>query len=144
MAGETTSRSGINSRKTTKYAGGPILNADVWSASVATTQLEANDVLNMGYLPKGVTLVGFIVHATDMDTNGTPTLAWKITVGSDDLKTGITIGQATSVSTHTLTQFLSVAPTTTTAPTLVKVTFTAAAATAAAGTLALTPVYIGN
>jgi hypothetical protein len=103
-----------------------------------------NDVLNMGYLPKGVTLVGFIAYATDMDTNGTPALAWKITVGSTDVKTGITIGQATAASTHSLTQFLAVAPTTTTEPTLVKVTFTTAAATAAAGTLALTPVYIGN
>ena len=101
-------------------------------------------MIELGYLPKGVTLVGFIAYATDMDTNVSPTLAWKITVGSDDLKTGITIGQATAVSTHTLTQFLAVAPTTTTAATLVKVTFTAAAATAAAGTLALTPVYIGN
>jgi hypothetical protein len=143
MAGETTSRSGI-SRRITPVQGGPVLNGAVWSTSVATTQLELNDVLEMGYLPKGVTLVGFIAYATDMDTNGTPALAWKITVGSTDVKTGVTIGQATALSTQTLTQFLGIEPVTTTAATLVKVTVTTAAATAAAGTLVLVPVYIGN
>jgi hypothetical protein len=143
MAAATTSRSGINRRIAPK-AGGPILNGVVWEHAVTTAELEANDVIQMGYLPAGVTLVGFIAHATDMDTNGTPTLAWKITVGASDLKTGITIGQATAVSTHTLTQFLAVAPTAVTSATLVSVTFTAAAATAAAGTLSLVPVYIGG
>jgi hypothetical protein len=143
MAGETTSRSGIN-RRHTPLVGGPVLNGAVWSTSVTTGQLELADVLNMGYLPKGVTLVGFIAYATDMDTNGAPALVWKITVGSTDVKTGITIGQATALSTHSLTQFLGVEPVTTTEPTLVKVTITTAAATAAAGTLILVPVYLGN
>jgi hypothetical protein len=60
------------------------------------------------------------------------------------VKTGITIGQADAKATHSLTQFLSIDPITTTAETLVKVTFTTAAGTPAAGTLVLVPFYLGN
>jgi hypothetical protein len=142
MAGETTSRSGYTD-PLPKF-GGPVLNAAVWTTELGTTQLELNDVINMGYIPKGSTLVGFFSYADDLDSNGAPALAWKITVGSTDVKTGLTIGQATSVSTHSITQFLGIEPITATADTLVKVTFTTAAATAAAGTFCLVPVYIGG
>lgn len=141
MAGETTSRSGIDIDVLPR-AGGPVLNGAVWTTELATTQLELADVVNMGYLPTGVTLVGFIAFADDLDS--ATALVWKITVGSTDVKTGITIGQASAVSTHTLTQFLAVDPYTTTDRELVKVTITTAAGTAVAGTLSLVPVYIGN
>jgi hypothetical protein len=143
MAGETTARSGIDAQ-VLPLAQGPILNAAVWTTELATTQLELADVIQMGYIPSGVTLIGFVAFADDLDSNGSPALVWKITVGASDVKTGITIGQATAVSTHSLTQFLAIDPVTTTAATLVSVTFTTAAATAVAGTLCLTPVYIGN
>lgn len=143
MAGETTSRSGIDS-DVLPHMQGPVLNSVVWTTELATSQLELNDVINMGYIPNGATLVGFFAYADDLDSNGSPALAWKITVGSTDVKTGITIGQATSVSTHSVTQFLGIEPITMTAATLVKVTFTTAAATAAAGTFVLCPVYIGG
>lgn len=143
MAGETTSRSGIDS-DVLPHMQGPVLNSVVWTTELATSQLELNDVINMGYIPNGATLVGFFAYADDLDSNGSPALAWKITVGSTDVKTGLTIGQATSVSTHSVTQFLGIEPITMTAATLVKVTFTTAAATAAAGTFVLCPVYIGG
>lgn len=143
MAGETTSRIGIDI-DVIPHAQGPILNGAVWTTELATGQLELNDVINMGYVPKGATLIGFIAFADDLDSNASPALAWKITVGSTDVKTGITIGQASSVSTHSISQFLGIEPITLTDATLVKVTFTTAAATAAAGTFCLTPVYIGG
>lgn len=143
MAGETTSRSGIDI-DVVPHARGPVLNGANWTTELATTQLELNDVLNMGYIPTGATLLGFIAFADDLDSNASPALAWKITVGSTDVKTGITIGQASSVSTHSITQFLGIEPITMTEPTLVKVTFTTAAATAVAGTFTLCPVYIGG
>jgi hypothetical protein len=142
MAGETTSRSGIDI-DVLPLAQGPVLNGAVWTTEVVAGQLEINDVLNMGYLPTGVTLIGFVAYCDDLDT-GAAALVWKITVGSTDVKTGITIGQADAKITHSLTQFLSVDPITTTDRTLVKVTFTTAAATGAAGTFCLTPIYIGN
>ncbi len=143
MAGETTSRSGLDI-DVVPHVQGPVLNGANWTTELATTQLELNDVINMGYIPNGATLLGFIAFADDLDTNASPALAWKITVGSTDVKTGITIGQAASVSTHSITQFLGIEPITMTAATLVKVTFTTAAATAAAGTFVLCPVYIGG
>lgn len=122
---------------------GPILNGAVWTHTLATTSIdEANDAVNMGYLPAGVTLIGFSVACADIDTS--TGLVWKITVGSTDVKTGMTIGQADSKVTHTLTQFLSIVPYTTTAKTLVAITFTTAATTPAAGDITLVPIYIGN
>lgn len=141
MAGETTARSGIDAQ-VLPLAQGPVLNGAVWTTELATTQLELADVIQMGYIPAGVTLIGFVAFADDLDT--ATALVWKITVGAADVKTGITIGQAAALSTHTLTQFLSIDPVTTTAATLVSVTITTAAGTAAAGTLVLTPIYIGN
>ena len=144
MVASTVSRTGIATEAKPK-ACGPILNGAVWTTEVATTSIdEAADTINMGYLPPGVTLLGFIAFADDLDSNGTPTLAWKITVGSTDVKTAITIGQAATGLTHTLSSFIGIEPLTTTTETLVKVVITTAAATAVAGTLALTPVYLGN
>lgn len=142
MAGETTSRTGISDVVMPK-AIGPMLTGAVWTTELATTQLELADVVNMGYLPKGVTLVGFIPFVDDLDSNGSPALVWKITVGSTDVKTGLTLGQAASLTTVT-NSFIAIEPLTTTATTLVSATVTTAAATAVAGTFCLVPVYIGN
>lgn len=142
MAGETTSRTGISDVVMPK-AIGPMLTGAVWTTELATSQLQLADVLNMGYLPKGVTLVGFIPFVDDLDADASPALVWKITVGSTDVKTGLTLGQAASLVTNT-GGFIAVEPLTTTATTLVSVTVTTAAATAAAGTFCLVPVYIGN
>lgn len=141
MAGETTARSGIDI-DVLPLACGPVLNGVVWTTELATTQLELADVIQLGYLPKGVTCIGFVAFADDLDS-GTA-LVWKITVGSTDVKTGMTIGQADAKLTHTLNQFLAIDPITTTDRTLVSVTFTTAAGTAVAGTFCLTPIYIGN
>jgi hypothetical protein len=142
MTASTVSRTGIATEAKPKFGGG-VLNAANWTHELATTSIdENNDAVNMGYLPAGVTLIGFSYYCDDVDS-GTALVA-KITVGSTDVKTGITIGQADAKSTHTLTQFMSIDPYTTTAETLVTVTFTTAAGTPVAGTLVLVPFYIGN
>jgi hypothetical protein len=143
MTATTVARTGITTEAQPK-ARGPILNGVVWTIEAATTSLdEANDAIQMGYIPAEVTLIGFVMYADDLDT-GTVALVTKLTVGTTDVKTGITIGQADAKITHTLTQFLAIDPYTTTVETLVTLTVTTAAATAATGTIALTPVYIGN
>jgi hypothetical protein len=142
MTASIVNRTGIATEPKPRFVG-PVMNGVVWSVELATTSLdENNDGVNMGYLPEGVTLFGFSYYADDLD-DGTALVA-KITVGSTDVKTGITIGQADAKATHSLTQFLSIDPITTTAETLVKVTFTTAAGTPAAGTLVLVPFYLGN
>lgn len=139
MAGETSQRSGLAaSKKSMPNGGGPLMNCAVWSHEYTTGQLEANDVLEAGYVPKGATLLGFFAFYDDLDSNGSPALVQKITVGSTDVKTGITTGQAGGGT------FIGIEPITLTATTLVKVTNTTAAATAAAGTFVLVPLYLPN
>jgi len=87
-------------------------------------------------LPPGFVAMSIYAGATDMDTNGTPTLT--ISVGdaasANRFLSASTIGQAgTTTSTIATTGFLFQ----TTAETTVLVSFPAAAATAAAGTLDL-------
>jgi hypothetical protein len=142
MTASTVSRTGISTEAKPR-AIGPIMNGVIWSHELATTSIdENNDAVNMGYLPAGVTCFGFSYYCDDVDS--ATALVAKITIGSTDVKTGITIGQADAKATHSLTQFLSIDPITTTAETLVKVTFTTAAGTPVAGTLVLVPFYIGN
>lgn len=99
-----------------------------FTVSYATTQLEANDVMELGYLPV-CTVYGIVYSPTDMDTNVSPAVVQKVTIGSTDVATGLTGAQTGAKS------FVGIAPTTLTAKTLAKVTTTTAPGTAAAGTL---------
>lgn len=131
MAGETTAVT-TNKRKFKTTA--PVIG-QTWSLAYATTELELNDVKEFGYIPTGATLVGFIYAPTDLDTNGSPAVVQKVTVGSTDVATGLTGAQTGAAS------FVAIRPITVTADTLVTVTTTTAAATAAAGTVHLTALY---
>lgn len=101
-----------------------------FTLSYSTTQNETNDVMEAGYLPV-CTVYGVIYAPTDMDTNVSPAVVHKVTVGSTDVVTGLTGAQSGAKSYNAIT------PLTLTAKTLAKVTSTTAAATAAAGTLYL-------
>ena len=100
-----------------------------FTVAYATTQLEANDVMNLGYLPSGATVYGVIYSPTDMDTNVSPAVVQKVTIGSTDVATGLT-GAQTGAKT-----FVGIVPQALTAKTLASVTTTTAPGTAAAGTL---------
>lgn len=110
-----------------------------FTAAMATTQIDdVSDITELGYLPENCTVVGFIVSATDMDTNGTPLLVGKLTLGSTDVVTGIADGK-TGTST-----FYGCVPQILTARTKLQWNTTAVAATAAAGTLYVTALYINQ
>lgn len=132
MAGETTSLAAA-ARSIGKKVPFAALMANPWTLTYATTQLETADVMEAGYLPAGVTLIGFIYSPTDMDT--ATALVQKITVGSTDVVTGLTGGQTGASSAVYFT------PVVIADKTLVKVTTTTAAGTPAAGTLTLIPIY---
>jgi hypothetical protein len=132
MAGETTSLA-IASRNLGKKLPNAGLVANPWTQAYLTTELETNDVKEFGYLPEGVTLLGFLYCPDDLDT--ATALVQKITVGATDVLTGLTGGQ-TGAKTLQL-----IAPLLITDKTLVKVTCTTAAGTPAAGNLTLTPLY---
>lgn len=116
------------------------LNAPTWLHTLETTSIdETNDTINMGYIPANSKLIGFFAGADDLDS-GT-SLVWKIKLGSTDVHTGLTIGQAASNVTNSLTQFVGIKPTELTADTLVSIVVTTAAGTPVAGDIWLTPVY---
>jgi hypothetical protein len=100
-----------------------------FTTAFGAAENETNDVKNVGYLPKGITVYGVHYRATDMDTNVSPALVHKITVGSTDIVTGLTGGQTGAGLTAPCI------PLTLTADTLVTITSTTAAATGAAGTV---------
>lgn len=134
MAGETTARTGF-SAKNIPAAPGPVITGAVWSHELTTGQLELADVLQMGYIPNGCTLLGFHYYVDDIDSS--TTLVWKITVGSTDVVTGLTYGRTAGGG------FIGVEPLTVTTASLVVINFTTAP-TAAAGTIYLVPMYIAN
>jgi hypothetical protein len=65
-----------------------------------TAALTTSDVLQFGYLPKYARVVDALLLATDMDTNGTPTLAFNIGDAGDvdRLFAATTAGQAAGVT----------------------------------------------
>lgn len=132
MAGETTTLA-VAARNVGKKLPSAALTVNPWTAAFATTQLELNDVMEVGYLPANIVLLGFLYEPDDLDT--ATALVQKITVGSTDVLTGLTGGQTGTKSLQLI------APLTLTAKTLVKVQNTTAAGTPAAGNLILIPIY---
>ena len=127
MAGETTGT--ISNDPPFSHPSGTFLVP--FSQAYASTDNETNDVKNFGYLPANCTVYGVIYAPTDMDTNVSPAVVHKVTLGSTDVATGLT-GAQTGAKT-----FVGITPVTLTANTLVSVTSTTAAATGATGTLYL-------
>lgn len=127
MAGETTATTALNP----PFEAPDGLFLVPFTVSFATTQLELNDVVECGYIAPNCTIYGVIYSPTDMDTNVSPALVQKVTVGSTDVVTALTGGQTGTKS------FVGCTPLALTAKSKVSITSTTAAATAAAGTVYL-------
>lgn len=106
-----------------------------WLIPYLTTELELADVKEVGYLPAGVTLLGFFYCP---DALAASALVQKITVGATDVLTGL-IGAVLGTKTLQLITPIVIAD-----KTLVKVTCTTAAVTPAAGNIWLTPIYFST
>lgn len=119
------------------------------SISLATT-LGINNILEMVELPAGYVPVDVKITVTDLDTNGSPTIAFKAGVMTGNVgdtvfanrtcgaefMTGKTTAQAGGLVAADVAAGYQLAPST--SPRALGVQFTAAAATAAAGTLTMT------
>jgi hypothetical protein len=103
--------------------------------------LTTDDVLRFGYLPKYARVVDALLEATDMDTNGTPTLAFNIGDSGDvdRLFAATTAGQAAGVTRMSAATGFGHRYD---AATLITGAPSTNAATGAAGTLALTILYV--
>ena len=103
--------------------------------AVTTAMIDnVDDEVGLFWLPAGAVVVGGTISATDMDTNGTPTLAIDVgdTADEDRLFAASTVGQAGTLSTSfARTGHMYKYAT----ATLIKAYVQAVAATGAAGTL---------
>jgi len=119
------------------------------SLAIATTDLTLNTVLDAVRLPKGARVHEVVLTATDLDTNGTPTLA--LAVGDAALANrfinGAAVGQtagAVRAGNDATAAANLAAHTAYAAETVIQVKVTTAAATAAAGTIVLAVFYSGE
>lgn len=132
MAGETTTVSAALARQYYDVEGaGAFLSK--FTLTFGTTDNELNDIMQAGYIGPNVRVVAVGFYPTDMDTNVSPAVVHKVTINGVDAVTGITGAQTGTSSWNPVTStFAATAPGT--APQLVQVQSTTAAATAAAGT----------
>jgi hypothetical protein len=103
-----------------------------------TAAPSTSDTLNFGYAAKGFTVLGVGVYATDMDTNGTPTL----TINIGDSGSAARLVSATTIAQTGAASFTSLVASTGfayqyTAKTLITGVAANNAATGAAGTITL-------
>lgn len=136
MAGETVSLAASQVaalRQMSDGFGSGVFPVKFPRASFTTSNNETNDVMEFGYLPPYAVPLAALWQPTDMDTNVSPAVVHKITVGSTDIVTGLTGAQTGVANLAASARYTASA-----SPALVKVTSTTAAATAAAGTADLT------
>jgi len=138
MAGETTTD--LVTTATPLYVSKSVgqVVAQPHTVEVRTTDLATNDITGICKVPKGATVIGFILQTDDLDTDGSVALVWSILIGTTVFVAGIANDTA-KAGTFAVGSSGHV---TVTADTVVSLKATTAAATAAAGTVNLTPLYI--
>lgn len=135
MAGETTAVAASASRTSYDNPGAGVFPL-ILNLTFGATDNELNDIMQAGYLPAATRVLAVGWHPTDMDTNVSPAVVHKVTVGSTDIVTALT-GAQTGASSFTPVTNAAVTLAFATTPTLVQVQSTTAAATGAAGTAVL-------
>jgi hypothetical protein len=100
-------------------------------------QLQKNVLTALGYIPAGVTVVGFSIRSDDLDSGGSA-LVQSLVLGSDTVASGITVG---SDGTN---GFFPCLPTSVSVPTVLYQKVTTAATTAAAGAVNVTAYYYSS
>ena len=110
-----------------------------WAMSHTYTiaELQKNVSTGVGYVPGGVTVIGFVVTSDDLDSGGTA-LRQSLVLGSTSLVTGIADGA------NGTSAFYPCIPTDTTNPTVLYQKVTTAATTAATGAVAVTALYFST
>lgn len=136
MAGETTTDLVTTTPLCASRSAGEVI-AQPHSVEFRTTDVALNDITGVCRVPAGATVIGFILQTDDLDS-GSEALVFSILIGTTVFKAGITLAVA-KAGTFAVGASGHV---TVTADTIVSLKATTAAATAVAGTVNLTPVYI--
>jgi hypothetical protein len=132
MAGETKAVLTAYQKPRKQLANGGLC-VQMFEVPLATGEMELNDVVNLGYLPDGVTVVA--VGCTSDDLDSSTGVVTKVTIGATDVLTGVTSAVLGSVATQVPT-VRAIKPYVTSGKTLASTTFTTApSGTAAAGSL---------
>ena len=134
MTASTTAVSFDTKKRARKLSNGA-LTTMTFDLTIGDTDTEENDILEAGYVPAGVTVIGFIVTVSDLDSSETPAVVLSVLLGSTAKVAGLTLGQGGGSGLYPCV------PTTTTAATVVSLKTTTAPDTAAAGTAQITPIY---
>ncbi len=142
----TNSNDFITGRKPVPTSAGLELLAVRFPIDLVAADLDANDVGSVAILPAGHQLAGIIYDSDDLDTNASATIAASIgpiNAGETDLSaawaSGITASQSGTSAQPALTPAALRYSAST--DTKIGIKFTAAAATKAAGQVALTLLY---
>jgi len=113
------------------------LTAFPMSHTFTVEELQKNVKTAFGWIPAGVTVIGFSVNSADLDSGGTA-LVQSIYIGTTELVTSVTTGVAGT------TGVFACIPTEVDDPTICYMKTTTAATTAAAGAVTITPLYYAN
>jgi hypothetical protein len=112
------------------------LQGTTFTASIATTSLDdVGDIVELGYIPANVTVLGFIVSTASLAASA---LVYKIQFVAGGTTTDITTSVTTGSGAGAAFWGVSPAPVVTTAVTKVQINITTVATTPAAGVFNLT------
>lgn len=123
--------------------GGASQEVSVYTEYSVTAALATNDYIEMVTLPANAVVTGMTLHATDLDTDGSPALTLSVgdSASANRFISASTIGQAggytSTLASGTGAMFYKY-----TAPTKIRVTAAAGAATGTTGTIKLLVSYI--
>jgi hypothetical protein len=116
---------------------------EIWTVTLPTT-LAANDTVNGPVIPAGNYLVDLAADVADLDTGGTPTLAFSVGIAGTAARfiaAGNTLGRTGGIATANVSGSIGFTAATNTQ---IVTTFTAAAQTPAAGIMRLRVGYTAN
>ena len=125
----------LDTRKRGRKLSGPGVACMAFDLTIGTGDLEADDILEAGYVPAGVTVIAFLVTTTALDSDGTPIVTFDIQLGTTSLISASTQAQLGG------SDLIPVVPTTTTAPTVVRFKTITAPTAAQAGTARIKALY---
>lgn len=92
----------LNGSKSAPEPNGTDVTACRFAQAVGASEMALNAIDNIGILPAGCVPVGVIVDSDDLDTNGTPTIAFAFGVSNAAVANGVQGATPTDISTATV------------------------------------------
>ena len=132
--GQTTAAAETTRRCAPRVPLSGAMNALPLTVTLSLYDLVKDCQAGLGFIPGGVTLVGFMVESADLDDGGTA-IVQSIVLDATTLVTGITTGRAGTKGIYPCV------PTAVTTPTVLYLKTTTAPTTAAVGAVTVTALY---